>query len=196
MLKKSLLARMQESKDKHGVAYISRFNDGKTRIDENYMTTMIKYANDLDAFDPIGEVLFDMNEACARESKEDFDTLSLGLSLGLMFDGKYVDENKKLREDAEPVRDIVRYYTGDAECFLGEEQTYQRKAGFGSSKQGFINYSRLVSSAERNGLVFDGPRTYDEFKELILMGEPFDISITAGLKPMQKTAPKETQFTK
>ena len=34
--------------------------------------------------------------------------------------------------------------------------------------------------------------TFEEFKEHILVGEPFEISITASLKPKEK----ETQYTK
>ena len=185
MLKKSLLERMQESKDKHGVACISVFNSGKVRVDENYMMPMIKYANDLDAFKTIGDVLYDINESYSREY--DFDTLSMNLELGLVFDGKYADEDHKLSDDAEPMDGIVRYYTMEADCYLDDEKTNTRDAGYYKSRQGFIGYNRLVSSAEKNGLTFNGPRTFEEFKEQILIGEPFDISLTASFKQKDKS---------
>ena len=196
MLKKSLLDRMKESKNKNGVAYISRFNDGKVRVDENYMTPMIKYANDSDAFDPIGEVLYNNNEQYARDLPDDFDTLSMDLSLGLMFDGKYVDANQHIREDAVPVEGVVRYYTGRADCISGDKVVNDRDKGYVSSRQGFINYGRLVSSAEKNGLVFNGPRTFEEFKEMILMGEPFDITLVAGLGKKVVPTTDQKQFQK
>lgn len=179
-MKKTLLERMTESKDKHGVACISVFNDGKVRIDENYMTPLMKYANNPDAFDTIGDVLFDINETYARDY--DFDTLTMQLELGLVFDGKYVDENKKLRDNAEPMDGLVRWYTLDADCYLDGEKTNATDAGYRKGRQGFINYARLVSSAEKNGLTFSGPRTFEEFKEQILVGEPFDITLSAQFR--------------
>ncbi len=192
VFEKSLLEKMQESKDKHGVACISVFNDGKVRIDENYRMPMMKYANDLDAFKTIGEVLYDCNESYAREYN--FDSISLNLSLGLIFDGKYVDEDKKVSPDAVPMDGVVRYYTMESDCFLDGEKVNERDAGYYKGRQGFIGYNRLVSSAEKNGLVFNGPRTFEEFKEQILIGEPFDISVTANF--IQKENNNSYQKTK
>ncbi len=185
IIEKSLLERMQESKDKHGVACISVFNNGKVRLDENYMTPMIKYANDSDAFQTIGEVLFDINESYAREYE--FDTLTMNLELGLVFDGKYVDADKKVRPDAVPMEGIVRYYTMRTDCYLDGEKTNTRDPGYFKSRQGFIGYNKLVSSAEKNGLIFNGPRTFEEFKEQILIGEPFDITLTASFRQKEDT---------
>ena len=178
-MNKTLLERMKEAKDKHGVAFIGVFNDGKVRIDENYSAERIQYADESFAFNHIDEVMYDINESFAREYK--FDSVKLGLSLGLLFDGKYADENQKLSENAEPVEDIVRYYTMDASCYLDGKKTNKIDYGQIKSRQGFINYDRLVNSAEENGLSFNGPRTFEEFKEMILQGEPFEISLGAVL---------------
>lgn len=189
-MKKTLLERMTESKDKHGVACISIFNDGKVRVDENYMTPLMKYANNPDAFDTIGDVLFDINESYARDYE--FDTLKMNLSLGLVFDGKDVDENRNIKPEAEPMEGLVRWYTMDADCFLDGEKTNKVDAGQRKGRQGFINYNRLVTSAEKNGLKFSGPRTFEEFKEQILIGEPFDIALSATFKQKEE----EQSFTR
>lgn len=182
-MKKSLLERMQESKDKHGVAYMSVFNHGNVRVDENYMIPMMKYANDADAFDTIGDVLYSVNESYARDY--DFDTLTLGLELGLIFDGKDIDENRHIDPNAEPLDGVVRYYTMEAACYLDGEKTNKFDMGQLKGRQGFINYARLLKSAQQNGLTFNGPKSFEEFKEQILVGEPFDISLTASLTPKQ-----------
>ena len=182
-MKKSLVERMQESKDKHGVAYMSVFNHGNVRVDENYMIPMMKYANDEDAFDTIGDVLYGVNESYARDC--DFDTLTLGLELGLIFDGKDIDEERHIDSNAEPVDGIVRYYTMEADCYLNGEKTNKFDMGHLKSRQGFINYARLMKSAKQNGLTFNGPESFEEFKEQILVGEPFDITLTASLKPKE-----------
>ena len=109
-------------------------------------------------------------------------TLSMNLSLGLIFDGKYVDEDNKVKADAEPMEGIVRYYTMEADCYLNGEKTNKHDGAKYRSRQGFINYARLVNSAAKNGLTFNGPRTFEEFKEQILVGEPFDISLSASLQ--------------
>ena len=190
-MNKTLLERMKESKDKHGVAFIGVFNDGKVRIDENYTAERIQYADESFAFNHIDEVMYDINESFAREYK--FDSMKLGLSLVLLFDGKYADENQKLSEDAEPVDNIVRYYTMGASCYLDGEKTNKIDYGQIRSRQGFINYDRLVNSAEENGLSFNGPRTFEEFKEMILQGEPFDISLGAVLSDEKEQQQAQVQ---
>ena len=102
------------------------------------------------------------------------------------------DENQKLKKDAQPIDGIVRYYARKSSCYLNDEKVKTIDWGDIKSVSGFINYNILVKSAEENGLIFNGPKTFEEFKEHILVGEPFEISITASLKPKEK----ETQYTK
>lgn len=188
--KKTLLEKMQETKDKNGIAFICVYNDRKTRIEDTNMTAFMKYANDPDAFDDIGKAMFNINETYARDY--DYDTLNVKLSLGLVFSGKDMDSDKKVKPNAEPIEGIVHYFTGDATSYLNGEKTNEVDWGYVKSRTGYIRYDILVNSAEENGLVFNGPKTFEEFKEHILVGEPFDISLTASLNPKEK----ETQYTK
>lgn len=188
--KPTLIDKMQESKRQHGIALINVFNDGLIGTDKEYATVMMKYANDKDAFDYIGKYMYEVNEAYSREC--DYDTLNFQISLGLLFSGKDADENQKLKKDAQPIDGIVRYYARKSSCYLNDEKVKTIDWGDIKSVSGFINYNILVKSAEENGLIFNGPKTFEEFKEHILVGEPFDISITASLRPKEK----ETQYTK
>lgn len=187
--KKTLLEKMQESKDKHGIEYICVYNDREVHIENTYRTSLIKYANDDDAFDNIGNVMYEVNEEYAREY--DFDTLNLKLSLGLVFGGQDIDNNKKVKTDAKPLEGIVHYFTGTAHCYLDGEKTNKIEWGHVKSKLGYINYDILVKSAEENGLIFNGPKTFAEFKEHILVGEPFEISLTASLNSKENVSEKQ-----
>ncbi len=184
---KTLLEKMQESRDQHGVAYICVFNNREVLMDEKCMTGSLKYAQNPISFDGIEEVLYNVNESYSRNYE--FDTLDLDLRLGLIYNGKYVDEEKHLKEEAEPLEGVVRYYTMGASCYLDGEKTNRIDMGEIRGRQGFIDYKLLIKSIEQNGLTFNGPRTFKEFKEQILIGEPFDISVRASFS----TKEKETQ---
>ena len=189
--KQTLIDKMQESKDQHGIALIIIFNDGLIGTEKKYSTGMMNYANDSDAFNHIGEYIYEVNESYSREC--DYDTLNFELSVGLLFSGKDADENQKLKEDAQPINGIVRYYARHSSCYLDNQKVKAIDWGDIKAVKGYINYDILVKSAEDNGLVFNGPRTFEEFKEYILVGEPFSISITASLKPQKK---EEIQYIK
>ena len=183
-LKKSLLERMKQTQDKHGIGYINVFNNGKVRVDEEWESKMMKYANELDAFHRIEDVMFDINELYSRDYK--YDTLDMHLELGLIYDGIYVNEDQTLKENAKPIDNIVRYYTTNVDCLQDGEKVNDKDIGSWKSRQGFITYNRLLWSIKRNDLEFNGPESFEEFKEQILSGEPFDVSITASLKPKNK----------
>lgn len=183
-MKKSLLERMQKTQDKHGIGLLNVFNNGDIRVDEEWEAKMMKYANDLYAFDKIEDVMFDINELYARDY--DYDTLDMHLELGLIYDGIYANEDKTLKENAKPVDNIVRYYTNKVDCLQDGEKVNDKDHGSWKKRDGFITYNRLLWSIKRNDLEFNGPETFEEFKEQILSGEPFDVSITASLKPKKK----------
>ena len=105
------------------------------------------------------------------------------LLLGLIFDPKDIDENNKIREDAEPVHNIVRYYTSSVTSQLDGEKTnsidYEQ---YGVGRQGYINFNQLVSLIKKSELEYNGPETFKEFEERILIGKPFDITVSANFK--------------
>ena len=181
---KTLLERMIEAKNNQGIALISYFNTGEVRKDDYSDSTWLKYANDKDSFRTLSNSMFDMTESYARDY--DFDSVKMDLELGLIYSSDQYDENKNLKENAKPVEEIVRYYTGAMNCSLNGEQTNEHDYGKWHGRQGFIGYNTLLESIRKNGLSFEGPDSFAEFKERILNDEQFPISISASLLPKEE----------
>lgn len=187
-MEKTLLKRMQESKANHGVAFVNYMNNGDVYKDEFYMTKNLDFSKEKFRYDLVGETFYDAVESCARHY--DFDTVTMDLYLGLVYKAEDHDENGNLKSDAEPLNNIVRFYTADVNCYLGGEQTNDYNYGRMHSRQSFIDYDLLVKTTRKNGLIFNGPETFEEFKEAIKSGEPFNINVEASLLPKEDT--KET----
>ena len=186
---KTLLERMQESKANHGVTYVNYLNNGEVYKDEFYRTKSLKFAKEKATYDLIGESFYDAAESCARHY--DFDTITMDLYLGLVYKIEDHDENGMLKSGAEPIKDVVRFYTADVNCYLDGEKTNDYNYGRMNARQSFIDYNMLVKTTRKNGLVFNGPETFAEFKEAIKSGETFDIKLEASLLPKQETVKEE-----
>lgn len=178
-MKEKLINKMIKAKEDQGIAYVNFFNDGSVSEDERFRTSLLKYANDADGFDTIADTLYRSTESCSRNY--DFDSIKMDLMLGLVYEGCDVDENKQIKEDAEPLNGIVRYYTGEVNSYLDNEKTNDYDYGRLNGRQGYINYKNLVSQVKKNGLTFNGPDNFEEFKQSILSKEPFEVSISANL---------------
>ena len=188
---KTLLERMQESKANHGVTFVNYLNNGEVYKDEFYKTRSLEFAKEKATYDLIGESFYDATESCARHY--DFDTVTMDLYLGLVYKMEDHDENGKLKSDAEPIKDIVRFYTADVNCYLDGEQTNDYNYGRFNSRQSFIDYDMLVKTTRKHGLIFNGPETFEEFEEAIKSGETFDIKLEASLLPKQEIVKEELQ---
>ena len=184
-MEKTLLKRMQESKANHGVAFFNYMNNGDVYKDEFYMTKNLELSKEKFRYDLVGETFYDAVESCARHY--DFDTVTMDLYLGLVYKAEDHDENGNLKSDAEPLNNIVRFYTADVNCYLDGEQTNDYNYGRMHSRQSFIDYDLLVKTTRKNGLIFNGPETFEEFKEAIKSGEPFNINVEASLLPKEDT---------
>ena len=190
-MNKTLFEKLQDARKQHEIAHVSFFNDGKVRSDENYMLKLFKKANDPEEFEAIEEVFVKAAESYSRQYK--FDSIEMGLILGLVFNKEDIDENNNMRENAEPIKGIVRYYTGSVKSFQNGEQTNTIDyASYAPTRQGYINFDKLMSAIKRSGLSYTGPESFDEFEEQILVGEPFDITLSANFnkKEEAKTASK------
>ncbi len=190
-MERTILERMQESKANHGVTFVNYLNNGEVFKDEFYKTRRLEFAKEKSTYDLIGESFYDSTESCARHY--DFDTITMDLYLGLIYKAEDHDENGKLKSDAEPINNIVRFYTADVNCYLNGEQTNDYNYGRFNSHQSFIDYDMLVKTSRKNGLIFDGPETFAEFKEAMKSGEPFDIKLVASLLPKQEIGKEEQQ---
>ena len=186
---KTLFEKLQDAREQHEIAHVSFFNDGEIRSDEKYMLKLFDRANSPKEFEAIEEVFVKAAESYSRQYK--FDSIEMGLILGLIFNKEDIDENNQTRENAKPIEGIVRYYTGSVKSFQDGQQTNTIDyASYAPTRQGYINFNKLISAIKRSGLSYTGPESFEEFEEQILVGEPFDITLSANFnkKEEAKTA--------
>lgn len=173
-----LMKKILEASKKENNQYVSFFNDGTVQRDEKSYFDSVMTSG---AFAAIGDTIYSAAKSYSKYGE--FDTINMDMKLGLVYDGKYVNEDNTLKANAKPLTNVVRYYTGSIKSFMDEEQTNERDFyTYGLNRQGFMNYNDVVKQIRKEGLTFNGPVNYDEFKRAILNGEVFDVNIEANLK--------------
>ena len=174
----SIKDRLMNLKHDREIGFINFFNDGSITSDD-YRT-----AKALSKHDPVSAIEETFYNAARSYSYDsDFNEINMGLLVGLVYAKELVNEDNTLVEGALPIYDLVRYYTGHANCYQDGMQTNKSDYYyFGTGRQGYIYYSDLVRKLRKDGLEFHGPETFEEFCELMEKKEPFDISISADLK--------------
>ena len=191
-MEQTLLEKLQKAKKYHGAELVCFFNNGMVREDDLLNARRIKEAKDPKTFDLISEVLYKATESYARNY--DFDRIDMDLQLGLIYKARDVEEGKII-ENREPIPGIVRIATGEVNSYLAGEQTNESNYyRYALGKQSFITFDKLMKAIQKSGLDYIGPETFEEFKEQILLGEPFDIKISANLNEYEDTT--TTQVTK
>ena len=175
----SIFDELEAARKEHEVATVNFYNDGSIDTDEYSRSTKAKDINPWDnkfALDPLKDAISGYATMC------NYDTVKLNIIMGLIYNIEDVDENYNIKEGAKPLNNIVRYYSKDADCYLEGEQTntecYSRHPW---GRQSFLKYRDFVKFLKRNGLEFEGPDTFEEFKDKILSKEVFDMSISAKL---------------
>lgn len=178
-MEQTLLEKLQKAKKYHGSEFVCFFNNGEIREDDLSSSRRIKEAKNPKIFELVADVLYNATESYARSY--DFDRIDMNLELGLIYKSEDV-ENNQVKENSEPIPEIVRIYTGTVNSYLGEEQTNESNYyRYGLGRQSFIAFKQLMKAIEKSGLNYFGPKTFEEFKEQILSKEPFDIIISANL---------------
>ena len=192
MLEKSLLEKMQEAKKAHEVGQVIFYNTGKVDTEEKEFAKRINQTYFNNGTDDIEYVLCKGVEFYADRC--DFDTFKMELRLGLVYDPKDVDEENNIKEGSKPVSNFVRFFTGDLSCYQNGELTNEPgKSMYEPSRQGYVNYNKLVSMFDKSGVTYNGPKSFESFKNAILDGKCFDLSITADLTK-KKEEPVEMTF--
>ena len=180
---KSLLEELQAASVSNDEAYVEFYNNGEVRTEKHRADKrMTKYQLE-DTISTIKYVFSSGAETFARECS--YNKITLGLEIGLLFNKEDVDENNKIKENAKPMENIVHCYTGDITSYLDDEKSNERDYN-NYHIQGFVDYDVLVNTMQENGLIFDGPENFVDFKEQILSGENFDISLVADLKAKEE----------
>lgn len=176
-----LLQQLVEAKKSNEVAYVSFFNDGNVRTDTRDCVYRLK--KDVDNEYSIIPIIACLKSAVESYSDRfDFDTVSMRLSLGLIYEKDDVLENNQIKSNAMPLKNIVRYYTDKIDSYLNGKKTNTYDYNEIMGRQGFINFNTLISLLRDGGLNYYGPNTFEEFKNLVLSGVPFDIYLQANLK--------------
>lgn len=181
-MEKSFREKLLDIKRQEEIGYVNINNDGSISEDSNgYADTM---NDDKDSVPGILRTFFDATRSYTHYHQ--FDEIDMNLVVGLIFKKEDVIDGK-IKEGAKPINDIVRFYTGSVKSYLDGEQTntadYYR---YGLGRQGYVNYKKLVSGIENEGLEFIGPRSFDEFKTAIMYNGNFEIIVKADLQEQKE----------
>ena len=185
-MEKTLLERLKDVKHDYDIVHVCFFNDGSTRQEEKYFAERINRSNTKDQYNAIEEVLYKATSGYARNF--DFNDIEIHLLIGLIFHKSDITEDNSIKPGAQPIPDMVRYYTGSVKSYLDDKQTntvdYEQ---YGVGRQGYVNFNQLVALMKSSELTYNGPESFEEFKERILRGEVFDISLSADLRQPEDT---------
>ena len=182
MFGKTLLEELKEASVSNEKAYVSYFNNGLVRTDNKIETERMSNFYQEDFIRTIKFLFRDAAEYYARQNP--YDNISMNLELGLVYNKEDVDDDNNIKENAKPIKDVVRCYTSGVTSFLNGEKANEHDYVY--DRKGFINYNDFVSKMKKDGISFEGPETFNDFKDAILAGETFDISIYADLKQKDK----------
>ncbi len=188
---KAFLEELRKAKSTYETSLVCYFNDGVIRKDLHFMDDNLEKAKRKNEFYLISEALLEQTKRYG--SKYDFDTIKMDLLLGLIYDAKDVDKDDNIKENAEPINGMLRFYTGTANTYLNGEQTNNYNSKY--SLQSYITFDNLMSSIKQKGLKYDGPKSFEELKERILNNEVFEITISASSlnKEERKAISKEVE---
>ncbi len=189
-MNKTLLEELKEARVSNEPAYVCFFNTGKVSVEERSSDQRMNEFEQDDTIRSFKYLFKAAAESYARRYK--YDSISMNIEAGLIYKIEDVDQENNVREDAEPLNGIVRCYTGKITSYENGKKTNVDDY-YGYGKQGFIDYNRLVSEMKNNGLTFNGPETFEEFKEIIKSGVLFNISLVADLNKKEevKEEPKK-----
>lgn len=188
MLEKSLLEELQDASVSHEPTYVEFFNDGKIRTEEHGAKDRMSFYDQDETLRRVKFVFTDGAQTYAKNCS--YDSISLGLEIGLVYNKEDVDDDNKIKENAKPL-DLVHCYTGNITSYLNGEQSNEREY-YHYNIQGFIKYDTLVSKMKKNGIDFVGPEDFEDFKASILSGEPFNISLDANLQKKAELVDEES----
>ena len=180
--KETFLDRVKSAKRDNEVGQVVFYNNGKVDTETNGYA---KKMNDIFDRVEIELLMQDLCSATATYAARDFDmdTMEVGLLLGLVYSASDVDENNRPKENAQPVNNVVRYYDIGFNSYKDGQKTNDGEdyGKYHVTHQGYVHYDKLVKAFEGSGVEFTGPKSFKEFKEAILAGELFDVSLVADL---------------
>lgn len=185
MLKSSLKEELIKAKKELEKSYVIFYSDGKVRKEvAKDINDRLNSSND--QFFWIEE---QFKDACSYYGRRhEFDSLNMGLILGVLFDGDDVNPDETIKEGAHPVNDLVHFYTGEIDSYLdGDKTNTEDFSKYHYQSQSFLRFSHLLSEAKKNGIKYDGPESFDELVASVKSRQENDINLSLSLvedKPM------------
>ena len=160
------------------VSHVNFLNNGEVTKDEKQFAYRLNRVDTEDSIIHMHTVI----ENALRSFIQDcnVDGVKADLLFGLVVNSEDTVKGK-IKEGAKPLYDVVRFYTEDVSSYYNNAKSNRHKYS-GYHMQGYIKYSEFVKAMEENEVVFNGPKTFEEFESLILNGQTFDISIYIDLK--------------
>lgn len=188
-MEKSIIEELKDIKVGREIASVNFFNDGSVRTDDRrYVEGHIDDFNK--SVNGIKRVLSDATYSYSNSFEYEFDSIYMNMLFGLIYDVNDVIEDNIIKPNAMPKDKIVRYYTDRINSYLdGNKTNCADYYCYGVNNQGTIDYEQFVEYVQKNGLVFNGPQSFEELKNAILSNEKFDITIGAEFEK-QKTLVK------
>ena len=175
-MKKSIYDQLEDVKDSYKEARVNFYNTGSTNRDNRSLVEVL----DSKSFEHEANTIMStlLNSANSYTFRNKFDEVSMNMLMGIVYNVEDV-ENNTIKEGAEPLNGIVRYYTCYVRGSLNDKETCKTNL---YSTHGYIDYNKFIEYLKENNLEFDGPESFDELKQTILAKEPFDINIGASFK--------------
>ena len=150
MFGRTLLEELKDASVSNDEAYVSFFNNGEVRVDKNIVTDRMTEFYQDDFISSIKFLFTNAAECYARQKP--FDNIKMNLELGLVYNKADVDEENNIKENAKPIKDVVRCFTGDITSFMNGEKANERNYDY--NKSGFINYNEFIGKIKKEGLSF------------------------------------------
>ena len=180
-MEKTIREKIVETIDNQTIKYVNIFNDGSTIQDNKNFAKCMDESFRKNSIGYIEGYFLKAAEYHIRHLDE-FDYLGMNVKLGLVFNKEDI-ENGSVRRGAKPLDDIVRYETGSVDSYLDNTKSELiNYADIYPAERGYVNYNELVSSIKNQGLEFNGPESFEDFKTAILTGQTFDISVSTSFK--------------
>ena len=191
-MKKNILEKIQKVQEDQENIFKIFNNDGTVKDGRR---ELVKEMNK-DIISPltlerIEEVLY--SDLKYYASKHKFDKGDMTLQLGLIYNKKDVEKDNCIKEGVEPYEGIVYYKASNVNCYLNDKK--QNKYDITYAKDGIINYEYLIKSLKNDGLEYDSPDTFEEFKNAIISGKKFNTKLTANIPTHQNEQELEEQPT-
>lgn len=173
--------------------YVFIYSDGTAQNHSDHDIEARTVWEPKNRFNYIKEEFKDAYERYGRKEM-DVNSINMGLKVGVMFNDDDVIDFNTVKEGAIPVSSLVHFYTMDITGYSNatpvEDEIYnQTRIGH----QTYIDYNVLVNQAEKEGIEYNGPKTFEELAQRIMDGQQIDINLFLDLRSSLTQEPEDVK---